>query len=66
MAINAIPFQKEVSLEDFMKQYGTEKQCEEAFAQVRWHDGFRCPQTAAQNISATVVRSGTAAHAACR
>ena len=46
MAINAIQFQKGSSLEDFMKQYGTEEQCEQAFAQARWPDGFCCPRCA--------------------
>lgn len=46
MAINAIQFQKGLSLEDFMKQYGTEEQCEKAFTQARWPDGFCCPRCA--------------------
>ena len=27
-----------------MQQYGTEKQCEQAFVKARWPDGFRCPR----------------------
>ena len=46
MAINAIQFQEGLSLENFMNQYGTEEQCEKAFTQARWPDGFCCPRCA--------------------
>jgi hypothetical protein len=46
MAINATQFLKGLSLEDFMKQYGTEEQCEQAFAQARCPNGFCCPRWA--------------------
>ena len=36
MAINAIQFQKGLSLAQFMKEYGTEAQCEEALVAARW------------------------------
>ena len=41
MAINGIQFQPELSLEQFMKDYGTELQCEAAFITARWPNGFR-------------------------
>jgi transposase-like protein len=44
MAINGIQFQKGLSLSDFMQQYGTEVQCEDALVQARWPGGFRCPR----------------------
>lgn len=44
MAINAIQFQKGLSLEQFMKDYGTEEQCEKAMEQARWPAGFKCPR----------------------
>lgn len=44
MAINGIQFQKGLSLAQFMKDYGTEAQCEAAFMQARWRNGFECPK----------------------
>ena len=44
MGRNAIQFQKGLSLPDFLQLYGTETQCEDALAQVRWPEGFRCPR----------------------
>lgn len=43
MAINGIQFQKGLSLAAFLQGYGTEAQCEAAFIQARWPDGFVCP-----------------------
>ena len=43
MAMNGIPFQAGLSLPSFLKQYGTEAQCEAALESVRWHQGFCCP-----------------------
>ncbi|MES2148350.1 MAG: IS1595 family transposase [Pseudomonadota bacterium] len=42
MAINGIQFQKGLSLAQFMKEYGTEAQCEEALVAARWPHGFEC------------------------
>lgn len=44
MAINEIQFQKGLSLTEFMRTYGTEKQCEAALLQARWKHGFECPR----------------------
>ena len=44
MAINEIQFQKGLSLAQFMKEYGTEEQCEAALVKARWHGGFKCPR----------------------
>jgi Zn ribbon nucleic-acid-binding protein len=41
---SAIHFKKGLSLPEFLKLYGTEAQCVEALAQIRWLDGFRCPR----------------------
>jgi hypothetical protein len=38
-----IQFQKGLSLPQFLEQYGTEEACREALFQLRWPDGFRCP-----------------------
>lgn len=44
MAMNRIQFQPGLSMPEFLKDYGTELQCEQALATVRWPDGFRCPR----------------------
>lgn len=44
MAINGIQFQKGLSLVQFMKDYGTEAQCEAALIRARWPNGFACPR----------------------
>jgi transposase-like protein len=46
MAINGIQFQKGLSLVQFMKDYGTEEQCEAAFILTRWPRGFECVKCA--------------------
>lgn len=43
MTINEIQFQKGLSLTDFLKDYGTEEQCEAALVKARWPKGFQCP-----------------------
>ena len=43
MARNKVQFQKGISLNEFIKQYGTEEQCFDALYKWRWPDGFRCP-----------------------
>ena len=44
MAMNLIQFQHGLSLPDFLKQFGTEAQCEEALKIARWPNGFQCPR----------------------
>ena len=44
MGRNVIQFQKGLSVPEFLQLYGTEAQCEEALAQIRWADGFHCPR----------------------
>jgi transposase-like protein len=46
VAINGIQFQKGLSLAQFMKDYGTEAQCEAALVRARWPRGFECPRCA--------------------
>jgi transposase-like protein len=43
MSMNRVQFQPGLSMPDFIRQYGTEAQCEEALVQARWPEGFRCP-----------------------
>ncbi len=42
MAMNRIQFQPGLSMPEFLKDYGTEAQCEQALEVVRWPEGFRC------------------------
>ena len=46
MAMNRIQFQPGLSMPEFLKDYGTEAQCEQALEAVRWPEGFRCPRCA--------------------
>lgn len=43
MKKNQVQFQPGVSLMGFLERYGSEAQCREALAKVRWPNGFRCP-----------------------
>lgn len=43
MARNKVQFQKGFSLNEFIKQYGTEEQCFDALFKLRWPEGFTCP-----------------------
>ena len=42
MKKNQVQFQSGMSLMLFLDRYGSEQQCREALAKVRWPDGFRC------------------------
>lgn len=44
MAMNRIQFQPGLSMPEFLKDYGTEAQCEQMLEAVRWPKGFRCPR----------------------
>jgi transposase-like protein len=44
MARSAIKFQRDLSLSEFQRLYGTEEQCEAASEKARWPHGFRCPR----------------------
>lgn len=44
MKRNPVQFQKGLSLATFLRQYGTEAQCTEAFFRWRWPSGFVCPE----------------------
>lgn len=43
MAMNRVQFQPGLSMPEFLRQFGTEAQCEAALERVRWPQGFRCP-----------------------
>lgn len=42
MSINRVQFQSGLSMPDFIKQFGTEKQCELELEAARWPSGFVC------------------------
>jgi hypothetical protein len=44
MAMNRVQFQAGLSMPDFLKDYGSEAQCEQAFEAIRWPTGFSCPR----------------------
>lgn len=48
MKKNQIQFQHGQSLFSFFKLFGTNEQCEQALFDVRWPDGFRCPECGSQ------------------
>ena len=41
--LNLVPFQKEMSIAMFLRDFGTEEKCAEALAKLRWPSGFECP-----------------------
>ena len=43
MALNKVQFQKGLSINEFLKNYGTEEQCFNALYELRWPEGFQCP-----------------------
>jgi len=43
MPRNTVQFQKGISLPAFLKLFGTEKKCQDMLYQLRWPDGFVCP-----------------------
>jgi transposase-like protein len=44
MAKNKVQFQQGVSIQEFMAQYGSEEQCYQALWDLRWPNGFKCPE----------------------
>lgn len=43
MKKNKIQFQKGMSIDEFMYKYGTEDKCKDEIFQLRWSNGFICP-----------------------
>ena len=56
MAMNRIQFQPGLSMPEFLKDYGTEVQCELTLEAARWPEGFRCPRC--DGAAHYVVRNG--------
>lgn len=44
MAMNRVQFQGGLSMTEFMRLYGTQRQCEKALEASRWPKGFVCPE----------------------
>jgi hypothetical protein len=44
MAMNKVQFQAGLSMAEFMRRFGTQRQCERAVEAARWPNGFRCPE----------------------
>lgn len=57
MSINRIQFQTGMSMPEFLKQFGTEAQCEVALEQSRWPQGFVCPCCGETGCSVFIVGS---------
>jgi hypothetical protein len=57
MTMNKIQFQPGLSMQEFLKNYGTEAQCEQALEVVRWPAGFQCSRCADKAHS--VLRDGS-------
>jgi hypothetical protein len=55
MAMNAIQFQKGMSMPEFNRQYGTEELCTEALFQAIWPGGFRCNRCGHGNCNRFIV-----------
>jgi ribosomal protein L37AE/L43A len=53
MSINAIQFQKGLSLPNFLALYGTNAQCEAAVVKMRWPEGFVCTRCACKRYAPT-------------
>jgi ribosomal protein L37AE/L43A len=53
MAMNKVQFQKGLSVEKFLKKYGTEEQCEDALVAQRWPLGYECPKCQCKRFSMT-------------
>lgn len=53
MAMNKVQFQKGLSLDGFLKQYGSEEQCEDAVVAARWPDGYQCPRCECKRVAMT-------------
>lgn len=49
MSNKGIQFQKGMSLYDFQQKYGTEQQCRDALFELRWPNGFVCPNCGYDN-----------------
>ena len=68
MAMNRVQFQPGLSMAEFIRRYGSERQCEQALIAARWRgDGFRCPHFGdSRSRSSTFEREGRHYWQCCR
>ncbi len=64
MSINPVQFQAGLSMNEFIRRYGTETKCYRALYKWRWPRGFRCPACAGRARSR--FRRGAAMYYQCR
>ncbi len=50
MPKNKVQFQKGLSIPEFIDQYGTEEQCQQALFQARWPNGYQCASCGHDNF----------------
>ncbi|WP_371924814.1 transposase [Endozoicomonas sp. SCSIO W0465] len=50
MCKNTIQFQKGLGIMQFLANYGSEEQCENALSSWRWPDGFQCPKCGSRSF----------------
>ena len=55
MPMNRIQFQPGLSLTAFLRDYGTEAQCEAAVVAARWPEGFVCDRCGCTRFSPTQI-----------
>ncbi len=53
---NKVQFQKGYSLVEFMRDYGTEEQCQNALFKWRWPHGYQCPECGSKSYCTLKVR----------
>lgn len=51
MSMNRIQFQRGLSLREFLKRYGSQRQCIAALERARWPEGFICPHCHGRSCS---------------
>jgi hypothetical protein len=65
MAMNRVQFQPSLSMAEFIRQFGTERQCAQALIATHWPGGFRCPHCG-DSRSSTFEREGRHYWYCCR
>ena len=56
MAMNRVQFQHGLSLAEFLKQYGTDEQCEARLVSARWRNGVVCSRGSCKRFALTYNR----------
>jgi ribosomal protein L37AE/L43A len=65
MSQNRILFQKDMSLDEYIEQYGTDSKCEQALEEARWGRDYACPKCHRDTAHCTFYRCGKK-HWQCR